>query len=75
MTKTLTIEVQHNAAKRQLFSARQALAHLVEMYENGKWRLFYKEEAFAEAVRQARHAVEHWTEVVSQCDRGSAPIR
>ena len=35
MTKTLTAEVQHHNAERQLFGARRALAHLVEMYEKG----------------------------------------
>jgi len=75
MTKTLTAEVQRSNAERQLSVARQALVHLVEMYDKGQWRLHYKEDAFPEAVRQARHAVEHWTEVVSQCDRRSAPVR
>ena len=75
MAKTFTVAVQRNTAKQQLFGARQALAHLVEMYDKGQWRLHYKEDAFAEVVRQARHAVEHWTEVVSRCDRGPAPVR
>jgi len=69
MTKTATAEVQRNTAKRQLFGARQALVHLVELYDKGQWRLYYKEDTFAEAVREARHAVEHWTQVVNQ--RGS----
>jgi len=69
MTKTFTAEVQRNNAERQLFTARRALAHLVEMYDNGKWRLYYKkEEAFADAVREARQAVEHWTNTVSNAD-------
>ncbi len=67
MTKTLTAEVQRMNAERQLFGARRALGHLVEMYDNGQWRLHYKEDSFAEAVRQARHAVEHWTEIISKC--------
>lgn len=69
MTKTLTAEIQRSNAERQLFSARRALAHLVEMYDRGQWRAYYKkEDAFAEAVREARHAVEHWTAIVGQCD-------
>jgi hypothetical protein len=69
MTKTFTAEVQRNNAERQLFGARRALAHLVEMYDNGKWRLYYKkEDAFADAVREARQAVEHWTNIVSKGD-------
>jgi hypothetical protein len=67
MTKTLTAEVQRMNAERQLFGARRALSHLVEMYDNGQWRLRYKEDTFAEAVRQARQAVEHWTDVVGKC--------
>jgi len=69
MTKTLTVEAQRHHAERQLFGARRALAHLVEMYDSGQWRLYYKkEEAFAEAVREARHAVEHWTNIADKAD-------
>jgi hypothetical protein len=69
MTKQLTAEVQRHNAERQLFGAKRALAHLVEMYDSGQWRLHYKrEDAFAEAVREARHAVEHWNNIVSHCD-------
>jgi hypothetical protein len=76
MTKTLTAEVQRNNAERQLFGARRALSHLVEMYDKGQWRLYYKkEDAFAEAVREARQAVDHWTSVVSKCESGSVSAR
>ncbi|MFZ3357193.1 MAG: hypothetical protein WA177_00405 [Xanthobacteraceae bacterium] len=67
MTKVLTAEVQRHNAERQLFGARRALSHLVEMYDKGHWRLHYKkEEAFAEAVREARQAVEQWTNILNQ---------
>jgi hypothetical protein len=76
MTKTLTVEVQRSNVERQLFGARRALAHLVEMYDKGHWRIHYKkEEAFAEAVREARQAVEHWTVILAKCDSGSAAAR
>ena len=69
MTKATTAEVQRNNAERQLFGARRALSHLVEMYASEKWRLHYKkEEAFAEAVRVAREAVEHWTSIINRLD-------
>jgi hypothetical protein len=65
MTKTSTAEVQRSNAERQLFSARRALAHLVEMYDKGQWRLYYKkEEAFAD-----------WTAIISKCASASAPAR
>jgi hypothetical protein len=66
MTKTLTADVQRKNAERQLFGARRALGHLVELYESGQWKSLYKEDGFAEAVRQARQAVERWTDVVSK---------
>lgn len=72
MTKSFTFEVQRNNAEQQLFGARRALGHLVEMYENGQWRLHYKEDTFAEAVREARQAVEHWSQVASQRDSESS---
>jgi len=68
MTKVLTAEIQQKHAQRQLFTARQALSHLVQLYESGQWRNLYKEEAFAEAVRQARQAVDTWTDAVARAD-------
>jgi hypothetical protein len=68
MTKTLTAEVQRKHAERQLFHARRALSHLIELYEKGQWRTLYKEDTFAEAVRQARQTVDHWTGIVAKSD-------
>jgi predicted P-loop ATPase len=70
MTKALTVEVQRKNAERQLFGARRALEHLVALYDSGQWRLHYKEDAFADAVRQARHAVDHWSDTVSKSPAG-----
>ncbi|HEY5063768.1 MAG TPA: TIGR03809 family protein [Xanthobacteraceae bacterium] len=68
MTKVLTAEVQQKHAERQLFTARRALSHLVQLYESGQWRHLYKEEAFAEAVRQARQAVDTWTDAMAKAE-------
>jgi uncharacterized repeat protein (TIGR03809 family) len=68
MTKVLTAEIQRKNAERQLFGARRALSHLVELYESGRWRALYKEDAFAETVRQAREAVDHWTKTVAKAE-------
>ena len=63
MTKMLTTNVQHKNAERQLFDARRSLTHLVELYDSGQWKRLYKEEVFADAVRKARQAVDHWTDI------------
>jgi hypothetical protein len=68
MTKTFTAEVQRKNAERQLFSARRALEHLVQLYDSGQWKNLYKEDTFADAVRQARQLVDHWTNVVAKAD-------
>lgn len=68
MTKSLTAEVQRKNAERQLFGARRALNHLVQLYDSGQWRQLYKEDAFAQAVREARQAVEQWTQLVSRSE-------
>jgi uncharacterized repeat protein (TIGR03809 family) len=44
------------------------LSHLVQLYESGQWRHLYKEEAFAEAVRQARQAVDTWTDAMAKAE-------
>jgi hypothetical protein len=64
-----TVGIVRANAERQLFGARRALSHIVTMYDSGQWRHYYKkEEAFAEAVREARQAVEHWTTMLERCD-------
>lgn len=68
MTKTLTMEVQRKHAERQLFGARRALSHLVELYDSGQWKTLYREDTFAEAVRQARQVVDHWTNVIAKSE-------
>jgi uncharacterized repeat protein (TIGR03809 family) len=68
MTKLLTADIQRKNAERQLFGARRALNHLVQLYDSGQWRTLYKEDAFAEAVREARQAVERWADIVAKAD-------
>jgi uncharacterized repeat protein (TIGR03809 family) len=71
MTKILTADIQRKNAERQLFGARRALSHLVQLYDSGRWRNLYKEDSFAEAVRQARQAVERWTDIVAKSGTAS----
>jgi len=71
MTRTLAAHVEHKNAERQLFSARRSLAHLVELYDSGQWKHLYKEEVFAMTVRQARQAVDHWTDIAHRLADGN----
>ena len=63
MTKTLPANGERKRAEIELLNARRGLSHLIDLYNNGQWRRFYQEDAFATMVRQAREAVDHWVEV------------
>jgi len=71
MTKLLTADIQRKNAERQLFGARRALNHLVQLYDSGQWRNLYREDAFAEAVREARQAVERWSDIIAKSDNAA----
>jgi len=72
MTKTVSAEFQYRIAQRELYVAREALTHLVELYNNGKWRLHYKTDvAFAEAVCEKRRVFDHWNSVVGGDSTGT----
>lgn len=63
MRKSPIAGVERKLAERELLKARQALTHLVEMYNSGRWRRYYKERTFVTMVRQARQAVDRWTDI------------
>lgn len=64
MPKTLTAYIARKKLERELFGARQRLSHLVELYDSGLWNRLYQDEAFVKAVRRARIAVDHLTDVL-----------
>ena len=40
--------------------AEQRLEYLTELYDSGRWRRFYGEQAFLENIREAKCAVDAW---------------
>lgn len=69
MAKTLTAYLARKKLERELFSARQRLIDLIELYNSGLWRRLYKkEEAFTKAVRRARLTVDHFTDGIHRYD-------
>ena len=69
MASRLSPRLRRRNAQRELFTARQILIHLVQMYNSGQWRRSYKEHVFVSMVRRSREAVDHWTAEVSECGR------
>lgn len=46
--------------------AEQRLEYLIELFDTGRWRRFYGEEAFLEDIREAKIAVETWRGLLSR---------
>lgn len=43
--------------------AQKRLDHLVELYESGRWRLYYEEAEFLALVQETRSALKVWHEL------------
>lgn len=52
--------------QRWLALAEERLDYLTELFETGRWRRFFSEEAFLENIREAKTAVETWRLLASQ---------
>ncbi len=46
--------------------AEQRLDYHTELFDSGRWRRFYGEEAFLENVREAKTAVDAWRDLLSR---------
>jgi hypothetical protein len=46
--------------------AEQRLEYLTELYDSGRWRRFYSEQAFLENIREAKGAVEVWRDLLTR---------
>jgi uncharacterized repeat protein (TIGR03809 family) len=46
--------------------AEQRLEYLTELFDSGRWRRFYGEQAFLENIREAKSAVEAWRDLLSR---------
>ena len=43
--------------------AERRRAHLIELYQTGRWKRYYSEERFLECIREAVRATERWAEI------------
>ena len=55
--------------------AEQRLEYLTALFDSGRWRRFYGEQAFLENVREAKCAVQAWRDLLSrEAARDNRPI-
>lgn len=43
--------------------AERRLNHLIELYESGRWKFYYKEPDFLKAIQEARLALKTWEQL------------
>ncbi len=47
--------------RKWLALAQRRKAHLVDLYESGRWRLYYTEAELVNHLREAVHGVDRWS--------------
>ena len=57
-----------SVARRWDALARRRRAYLAELYDSGRWRRYYSEEAFLTQMREAVREVEGWRAMVKPTD-------
>ena len=69
MPKQIPFAFPVEVTRKWLALAQRRKAHLVDLYESGRWRLYYTEAEFIDRLREAIHGVDRWnaTEQASVC--------
>ncbi len=52
-----------NLVTRWRIFAQRRLDHLIELYQSGRWKLYYKEQDFLAMVQEARAALQVWEQL------------
>jgi len=65
MASQLDVTKGREIVARWCTLAEQRLEYLIELFDSGRWRRFFGEEAFLENIREAKIAVETWRNLLS----------
>ncbi|WP_424627057.1 TIGR03809 family protein [Bradyrhizobium sp. SYSU BS000235] len=60
MTKLSTADSGRSVVVRWRMLAERRLKYLIELYESGRWKLYYNEPEFLKIVREAHAALKAW---------------
>ena len=75
MASQLDVAKGREIVARWCILAEKRLEYLTELFDSGRWRRFYSEQAFLENIREAKNAVETWRELMSrEARRDNRPI-
>ncbi len=61
-------QIMKQAAQGWRALAERRRAHLVELYESGRWKHYYTDDEFLVAMRDAIQAVDRWAELAPRPD-------
>jgi hypothetical protein len=75
MTDTIDIARGRLVAERWRILAEKRLAHIVELYESGRWRRYYGEAEFMKIVRETKAGVESWHRLAPQPTAATPAVR
>ena len=64
MTPSFDVQRYQHALERWRALAESRLAHISDLYETGRWQLYFSERDFLATVRAARAAAETWQRLV-----------
>lgn len=65
MTSQLDVAKGREIVARWCNLAERRLDYLTELYDSGRWRRFYGEQAFLENIREAKTALEVWRDLLT----------
>jgi hypothetical protein len=75
MTSQLDVARGRKVVARWCNLAEQRLEYLTELFDSGRWRRFYSEQAFLENIQEAKTALETWRDILSrESSRGNRAI-
>jgi uncharacterized repeat protein (TIGR03809 family) len=63
MASSGNTEQGRSVVTRWRMLAERRLNHLVELYESGRWKVYYKEPDFLKAIQEARLALKTWEQL------------
>jgi uncharacterized repeat protein (TIGR03809 family) len=63
MANSGNAERGRNVVTRWRMLAERRLNHLVELYETGRWKVYYEEPEFLKIIQEARVALKTWEQL------------
>jgi uncharacterized repeat protein (TIGR03809 family) len=61
MLRAIPAAIPVEVVRKWLSLAKQRKAHLIELYENRRWRLYYTDAEFIDRLREAIRGVDRWS--------------